>query len=437
MIKNKLRIFFLLLLMVCLLMSGCARTTTEIVDENGSNSVTLKFMGWEASPLETEAVKKGLETFMEQHPNIKVEYIPVPEDQYHSKLLTMLTGNAAPDVFFLGSSDYRIFQKRGVLLDLTSYFNEEYSLDEFIDSAAEIMEINDSIFGVSSCTVSPVIYYNKNLFDDAGLPYPPSDPESAWSWQEFIEVAKKLTIKEENNVVQYGVHGFEDIYMASALMLSNDGYPFNEDFTQSMFNKPEIKEVLQAIADLRLTEGVAPSASVLENMGMGPSQMLQTGKVAMIIDGSWALQELAKMGFPVGVAVLPKFKEALTHGQAHVHAAAANTKHPNEAWKLISFLSSEEYQIQLIKEGLWMPNRKALYTEDGVAKWYNNEVHPENFDQMIPYFSDAVAYPHVFVTDNVVGTIITEELDNFFHGGEAIDVVTEKIDKRVAEELSR
>ncbi len=400
-------------------------------------AVTLKFMGWEASPLETESVKNGLKAFMEKYPNIKVEYTPVPGAQYSSKLLTMLAGNAAPDVFFLGSTDYRAFRERGVLLDLTPQFGAEFSVDDFIPSAAHIMQIDGKVFGVSSCTVSPVLYYNKSLFDKAGVPYPPSDPAKAWTWREFVDNAKKLTVKNGDKVDQYGAYGFENFYMTVAQIYSNGGQLFNEDGTKMSINSPEAKEVLQAILDLRKKEGAAPEAKMLENIGMRPAQMLQTGKVAMLIDGSWALQELAQMNFPVGVGVLPKFKEPATHGQAHVHAAWANTKHPKEAWELIKFLSSEEYQIQLIKEGLWMPNRKSLYTEEGIARWYNDKVHPEGFKDMVSYFNDAKEYPFALIRQSKVNDIITEEMDKFWYADQTADKTVENIESRANVELAK
>lgn len=436
---KKLHVVLAFFLIVSLILSACSGSTTNTSDSSSSSDgvVTLKFMGWEASPLETESVKKGLKAFMEQNPNIKVEYTPVPGAQYSSKLLTMLAGDAAPDVFFLGAEDYRSFQEKNVLLDLTEYFNMEYSLNDFIPSSAQIMDINGTIAGVSSCTVSPVLYYNKELFDKAGVPYPPSNPDEAWTWDEFVVAAEKLTVMNGDKVDQYGVFGLENNYMTMAEYFSNGGSPFNDDLTATTYNTPEVQEVLQSVLDLRQKHGVAPEASVLEKIGMRPSQMLQTGKVAMMVDGSWALQELATMGFPVGVAPLPKFKQAFTHGQAHVHSAAAKTKHPEEAWKLISFLSSEEYQIDLISEGLWMPNRQSLYTPEGIEKWYNANVHPEGFKEMVAFFKDAKAFPNALVGNNKVGSIITEELDKFYYGGEAVNVVTENIDRRATEELGR
>ena len=418
--------------------TGAAADDSGTANGGGEKVVTLKFMGWEASPLETAAVKKGLETFMQRNPNIKVEYQPVPGGaQYAQKLLTMLAGNAAPDVFYLGATEYRSFQQRNVLLDLTDRFESAMSIDEFIPSAAQIMQIEGKIYGISSTTVSPVLYYNKDLFDKAQIPYPPSNPSEAWTWDEFREAAVKLTVKDGDKVSQYGAFGLENFYMTTAELFSNGVQIFSEDGKAMALNTPEAKQVMQSILDLRLKDGATPTAKTLESIGMKPNQMLQTGKVAMVVDGSWALQELATMGFPVGVAPLPSFITAKTHGQAHLHAASATTKYPDEAWKLIEFLSSEEYQIQLIKEGLWMPNRKALYTEEGIAKWYNEAVHPEGFKEMVSFFAEAEAYPFTLITQNVVNDIITEETDKLWYSGKSVDHTLANIEKRANAELAK
>jgi multiple sugar transport system substrate-binding protein len=441
-----------IVMMLSLIMAACSNTTNNNAinsantpnnssDNSSDNSntkiVTLDFMGWEASPLETEAVKKGLALFMEQNPTIKVNYQPVPGAQYPQKLLTMLAGNAAPDVFFLGATEYRSFQERNVLLDLTAQFELEMSLSDFITSSADIMSIDGKIFGVSSCTVSPVLYYNKDVFDKANISYPPSDPAKAWSWDEFRDVARKLTIKDGDKVTQYGAFGLENFYMTSAEILSNGGTLFNADGTQMAINTPQANQVMQSILDLRTKDEVSPTAKTLESVGMKANQMLQTGKVAMVVDGSWALQELAQMDFPVGVAALPNFQKSTTHGQAHVHAASANTDHPEEAWKLIQFLSSEEYQIGLISEGLWMPNRRSLYTEEGIAKWYNADVHPEGFKDLVMFFAEAEAYPFTLITENKVIDIINEETDKLWYSDQSVDDTLKNIETRSNAELAK
>ena len=132
--KKGVLLFLVMTMLVSIVLAGCQSKESTSESSEG-DIVTLKFMGWEASPLETESVKNGITKFEELNPTIKVEYTPVPGDQYASKLLTMMAGDAAPDVFFLGASDYRSFQERDVLLDLTAYFESELNINVFIPSS--------------------------------------------------------------------------------------------------------------------------------------------------------------------------------------------------------------------------------------------------------------------------------------------------------------
>ncbi|HHV93870.1 MAG TPA: sugar ABC transporter substrate-binding protein, partial [Firmicutes bacterium] len=256
--------------------------------------IKLQFMGWEASPFETQSVMKGLKLFMEQNPDIEVEYIAGRFEEHHTKLLTMMAGGAAPDVFFLAAEPfYRDFQKRNVLYDITSFFDSEFELDDFIPIDQAKMLIDGHIYGISSCIVAPVLYYNMDLFDAAGIPYPPSHPDEMWSWDEFVAVAKKLTIKQGNRTVQFGAYGFENAPPWIPMIWSNEGEIFSEDYSRCVLAEDDnAKEVLRKILDLRVVHGASPDASYMENMGMSAAQMLQTGRVAMLADGSWALQEL-------------------------------------------------------------------------------------------------------------------------------------------------
>jgi multiple sugar transport system substrate-binding protein len=304
------------------------------------------------------------------------------------------------------------------------------------------MDTEWGIFGISSCTVSPVLYYNKTVFDEAGLDYPPSDPAEAWTWDEFADVAKKLTKVENGKTTRYGVYGLENTYQYEALLMSN-GVSFwddNNNITKIMINTPETEEVMQEIYDLGWVDGATaflPEQMELVGGGQAPTNLLASGNIAMLADGSWSLQELAKMDFELGVGVLPKFKEALTHGQAHVHSAWANTEHPEEAWKLLNFLSGDDYLLQNVQAGLWMPHRAEYYTEEGIAKWYDPEVHPEGFTDMAPYFENAGVEPWAINSNLKAKDIYLEEMSNFFTDNQPIDETLSKIEERVNEELAK
>ncbi|MDD3818961.1 MAG: sugar ABC transporter substrate-binding protein [Actinomycetota bacterium] len=417
--------------------------TEETAEESEGEKepVTLKFVGWEASPLETESVRQGLDIFMSKNPNITVEYNPIPGEEYTSKILTMMMAKTAPDVFFCYAYDYRSFARAGNLLDITDEFNEVYNLDDYVPPASTIMNIDNKVYGIISCIVCPVIYYNKDIFDEAGLDYPPSDPAEAWTWDEFVDVAKKLTKVENGKVVRYGVYGLENMYNYSALIMSNGGkfWDDNNNITKTMINSPETAEVLQAIYDLAAVENATtflPDQMQQIGGSQSATNLLKNGNIAMLIDGSWSLQEISQMDFNYGMGVLPKFKEAITHGQAHVHSAGADTEHPDEAWQLINFLSSDDYLLLNVRAGLWLPHKKEYYTEEGVAKWYNPDVHPEGFTDMAPYFANSVVEPMSMNTNLKVNDIFLEELGKFFTGAQPVDVTLANIEQRANEEFA-
>ena len=296
------------------------------------------------------------------------------------------------------------------------------------------MIIDGKIYGISSCNVSPIMFYNKDLFDEAGLPYPPSDPDKAWKWDEFVEIAKKLTKTEGGRTTQFGATGFEVDWgwVFPPMVASNGGSVLNDDYTKVTLNSPESKEVFEAIRDLRVKHHVAPEVSFVEQSGMSASQMLQTGRVAMMVDGSWALQQLAQMDFPIGIGVLPIFDKPATVGQAHLHSAWAKTAHPEEAWQLIKFLSSEDYQLSNIRAGLWLPNRKELYKEENLSKWINPDVYPEGFENIVKYFTNyGKLWPGV-VAGREPYDIINEEKDRFYAGDTTVDEMMANIDSRIA-----
>lgn len=400
--------------------------------EGKEEVITLNFMGWEASPLETAAVEQGIAIFEKEHPNIKVNYTPgLAGNEYNAKLLASAASNSMPDVMFMMSNAYRQFVSKGALLELTDKFSKDFPLDDFIDSSKTIMSIDGKVYGISSCTVSPILYYNKDVFDKAGLDYPSSDPSKSWTIEEFREVSRKLKTDEI-----YGCYGLETVAdTLAAQIISNNGAIYSSDYKTSAMNSPEVKNVLETIKAIRVEDGSAPDATTLENVGMTAAQMLETGKVAMLIDGSWALQELAASGMYIGMAPLPSYGKVLTTGQAHLHSISANTKYPDQAWEFVKFLSGLDYQGSLVNSGLWMPNRKSMYEPDMLEKWYNKDVHGDDYKNMLDYFKEAVVDPAALQYSSKCSDIITEETKLYFTDAQDIDTTLKNIEKRSNEAI--
>lgn len=402
--------------------TGQSDTTDEGKNNNGK--VTLNFAGWEASELETKAVKEGIAKFEKENPDIKINYTTTPYDDHIAKIASAAAGGALPDVMFVPAASYRELVKKGTLLELTDKFDENLPLDDFTQSAQDVMEIDGKVYGLTACTVSPVIYYNKDIFDAANVEYPSADYENAWTPEELLETAKKLTSDDV-----YGLYNLDNENALNASILSNGGTRFNDDQTESTVETKEVKEVFETVKSF-MDAGVMPDSSILDSTGMTATQLFQTGKVAMLMDGTWGMQELATTDLNWGVAPLPNYGKSLTHGASHLHGIASTCKHPEEAWKFVKFLSGYEYQGELCAKGLWLPNRHSMYTEEGLKKWYSEDVYPEGFSELLGYFENAVVDPAAIQKTYQCTDIFNEEKDMYFKSGQDIDMTLKNIDER-------
>ncbi len=121
--------------------TGSADDAADTGTASGGDIVELTFMGWEASPLETQAVKDGIAAFEAQYPNIKVNYTPgLAGSEYNAKLLSSAAAGSLPDVMFVVAESYRTIVSKGALWDITEQFDENYPLDDFIESSRTIMD---------------------------------------------------------------------------------------------------------------------------------------------------------------------------------------------------------------------------------------------------------------------------------------------------------
>jgi multiple sugar transport system substrate-binding protein len=399
---------------------------------HAQDSVTISMMGW-GSPLEKDNVEKGLQAFEAANPGIQVEWIHVPDD-YDTKLKTSLAGGSPPDIFWTGNpTDYAA---RGLLLDITDQMKADPVLgaaDYFLQpQETDREDFQGRWYGIGSCWVMPHIYYNADIFSAAGIEPPGYDPATAWTWEQFLDISKQLTVDGDGrhpgdegfdieNVQQWGVSWPTTGIPRSSLVVSNLGELYTKDFDFKLGEQPGV-EALQALADLNLVHQVAPQASMFEQLGMDAWQALASGRVAVIVDGSWALQDISKIGFAFGCGVLPVMKEAWASIDAHSHVIHKDTKNPDAAWKLLAYLSSDDYQRGLCAAGLWLPSHTSLLSEEGLATWITEGVHPEGYSQIASSYllnngKTVVSLPGV----EEANTVLEAALDPVWIGQSSVD----------------
>ena len=139
---------------------------------------------------------------------------------------------------------------------------------------------------------------------------------------------------------------------------------------------------MQRLYELIYVHKVAPRTASMSDLGMTNTQMIDNEKLAMAVDGSWALSWMnptTVKNVKMGTGALPKMKQPATLMQAHFHSVISTTKNPEEAWQWVRFLATPFYQTQFLKIGLWLPSQTALLTPEGVKSWITEGIHPANY----------------------------------------------------------
>ena len=233
--------------------------------------------------------KDGAETavvaaFQEAHPEITVDFQLLPYADYFTSLKTWIAGGTAPDVASLDLAMLQEMAASGSIVDLNPMIEADgYDLSAYYQSTLDMFQNNGGQYGLPASYSNVVLYYNKNLFDAAGLPY----PDETMDWDTFMSYNKQLTQDTNGD-------GTIDIFGTARLwwpyyMLVTGATPFNADATECTLTDPKAIEGFQAMVDLTLTDKVAPSANDLA--AQDDWHMFEAGRIAMYPIGPWSISE--------------------------------------------------------------------------------------------------------------------------------------------------
>lgn len=338
------------------LLAGCTAPGGNGGGE-GDNAIT--FMGW-GSPQEVEVFENLIAQFEDQYPDVTVEYISVPPEDFGTRLQTMIAAGDTPDVFYLTPENVMPFASSGIIKDLTDFAadNEIFDEDNVWAKAIDMYRYDGTTPGVGAIYGLPkdigpfALAYNKDLFAAASVPDP--DPEVPWTWDEFVANAKLLTSGEGDAKV-YG----SAPYSLESAVWSNGGDWLNADHTEVTVTDPAFVEALQWVADLSLVEGVVPSAD--EESALPSFNRWLEGRIGMMGIGPWNQGqfwadldfEWDLMPWPVSPAT---GEQAIWYGGIG-YAVAEDTDDAEAAQNLAAFLAfNEDAQRTAMELGQAIPN---------------------------------------------------------------------------------
>lgn len=393
--------------------------------------VVLEYMMWGETD-ELNTVQEYLKKFSEEYPDIKVKILHVAQ-QYDDKLKTMFAAHTPPDVMYMGLENFPGLAQRGVFLNLQPYITrdkKEINIEDFYPVLMKQFEYEGNYYGIAKDFTTLVLYYNRNLFDEAGIKY----PDKNWTWDNFLSACKKLTkdVDGDGRPDRYGFVVETWFQEWAAWIWQNGGELMNPSRTQWLLGSPKYiaqnAEAVQFLADLIYKHKVAPNPTVTSDMGT--SDMFLTGKVAMCTYGRWMCMQFRHIkDFKWDVAVMPQKKKRAATLFTVCYSIAKETKHPESAWKLIKFLVSTTGQIPVAESGHAIPARKSIADS---KHFHEAKAIPIKINTGA--YIDSIAYAYPTPTNpywSEVQTVMNREMDWVWQGKKSAKEVIETIQPQI------
>lgn len=365
--------------------------------EASAEKVKIVYSMW-GSAAEGNTNQKVADRFNASQDKIEVEVQAIPWENYMTKLNTLATAGQLPDTGMLKEDGVIQWSSEGMLNDVSAMY--EGSDSKPLDSLAYKHKGNTVAYAAANEIL--LLYYNKDMFDKAGVAYPPAVLDQAWTWEQFVDTAKKLTIDkngkhpgedgfDEQGIVQFGASVENLPWQLEAWALSNGGGFYSEDGSEVRIGEDASMEAIQRVADLYLKDHVAPLSVGQTDDGI--QRTVIAGTVAMATNGQWnvgtSLNSAKEEGLNYGVAVLPYMKDKVTISTGGANVVFSQTKHPKEAMEWLKWYNSEENNWELISSGIWMPTLDKWYKDETLTrKWVENP----NFPPYDEYKSAVVDY---------------------------------------------
>ncbi len=397
----------------------------EAGGEEGKKTINLALWDYETSIYDEQLVK----AFEAAHPEYHVNVISAPNKDYAEKLTVMLAGGEDIDVYYTkGAENFTALVNRGNALALDDMIEkDQFDLTGFGDLVdLYTRDDNGSIHGLPYRTSLYMLFYNKNIFDDCGVPYPTND----MTWEEYEETAKKLTHGEGSEKI-YGAFNIPKLQY----QLGYWGQNFTDGQTIVDGDLNNLRKGLEM--DYRMTINDKTAMDYASCKSMNSDQYaFYNGNIGMMYNGSWFVQMLAidkgnQFDFDWGAVEMPYWEG----GEKKSYATATNvvinskTKDPEGSWELLKFVTGPE-GAKIMADNYMLPG----CIDDSVIQVFkDSDDIPEGVAEALQ--PEAMFNTITSTTEGArVQKIVKEEAELYLTENQDLDTSIANMEKRRAEE---
>ncbi|MDD3927829.1 MAG: sugar ABC transporter substrate-binding protein [bacterium] len=358
--RNLSKVICLILAVGTILMNGCSKP---------DNRITLKLY-YSFSPQVASYIAGVCKNYEAEHPDIRIKP-EVGTRNYYMKLQTMMAGGTAPDIIYMQNKSLADYRDRGVLLNLSPYIERDnYDLSDICKLGFEEGDIKKGeVYGIPVTGSAEVLIYNKDLFDKVGLKY----PDEAWTWSDMLAAARKLTrdTNGDGRLDQYGISCVPGWWASDiAWIWANGGEVFSRDLSKCVVNNARAQEGIQFLVDLSNRYNVTPRR-VTGTEVSDVTELFMLGRLGMYAGLPYqALSDFSTLrNLNWDTTLMPRSNRGtrVSRYTGEGWSVYSGSKHPQEAWNLVKYLSSGETAVGLAKLNM-IPARQSVLNSPAFIK---------------------------------------------------------------------
>ncbi|MBP5738886.1 MAG: sugar ABC transporter substrate-binding protein [Abditibacteriota bacterium] len=343
----------LILAALLVLLCGCGKKEKD---------VNLLVLSW-INEQDEARMREHIKEFEKIHPNIHVDLEILPWARMMDKLMISTAGGRPPDATMVCSAWAVPLENKGVLEPLDEYIKETgFDIDDFYGNALEVCRYKGKLYSIPVAIDSYAMYYNKKMFDEAGVPY----PDETWDFDKYVEMCKKFTVDTDGDgrADRWGTDVHTD---AITYLYGFGGRYLSEDNTKCVLNSPEAVHTFEFLTDFVHKYKISPGNADTANVNN--SKLFTQGKIATVVSGSWAADAVfSKEGKAIGldfdVAPVPKGpKGRYTKIIINSYGVMRRSEHKKEAWLLVQWITNGDWQKTAIESSQVIPSRKSVTKE--------------------------------------------------------------------------
>ncbi|WP_425484320.1 ABC transporter substrate-binding protein [Halobacillus locisalis] len=406
---KKVAVFIVFSLLAMVSLVGCSTEGSTEGSEDGQTEIT--YFSFSATPDYEEELNQIIEAFEEENPDITVNSELAAYDDYFTKLQTQIAGDNAPDVFELNYENFVQYASKGTLADLSSFIDEDDSFnpDQLNEEAFKAYQYDGKQYGMVESFSNVLTFYNKDLFDEAGVDYPTSD----WTWEDERAAAEKLTDQGNNVWGTYAPVTMNEFYKVAA---QNGGQVFDDEGNPTI-NTPENLEALQYMVENVTEYGVSPSPSDMS--GQASEDLFKNGQLAILHTGIWMFGQFEDVPFEWDVEVEAGNTQKAHHFFANGLAVSADSEKQEAAYKFAAFMSASDQAAETRVEASW---ELPAITNDDILSPYLEQTPPEN-RQAVFEALDSLVLPPVVENWSRISDVTNQEFEKALNGDQTPEEV--------------